>query len=97
MPDRIYTAQDLNDRRGFRAQLRVVAVPWKGSYKAHIREYYPNAQRVLTPGRGVAFSLDMLDDVVYALQLMQQERDAGKLEVADERQEGSVQTADEER
>jgi hypothetical protein len=96
MGDRVYTAIDLYDRRGLRAQLRVAAVPWRGSYRAHVREYYPGQDGAMSPGRGAAFGLDKLDDVIYALQLMRQDRDAGKLEVLEhESQEGGRQAVDE--
>lgn len=84
MPDKVYTAIPLYDKRGERAQLRVAAVKWKGAWKAHIREYYPNDRGVLTPGRGIAFNMESLDDVLYALGLMADDLAGGKLEAGSE-------------
>lgn len=80
MPDKVYSVIPLYDKRGERAQLRVAAVQWKGAWKAHVREYYPNHKGILTPGRGIAFNMESLDDVLYALGLMADDLAAGKLE-----------------
>ena len=89
MADKVYTIIPLFDRRGERAQLRVSAIKWKGSWKAHIREYYPNDKGVSTPGRGIAFNMGSLDDVLYALGLMADDLAAGNLEADSEGPEAS--------
>lgn len=97
MPDKVYTAIPLYDKRGERAQLRVAAIQWKGAWKAHVREYYPNDKGVLTPGRGIAFNMESLDSVLYALGLMADDLAAGKLEARrDEPAEGGGEAAHEE-
>ena len=95
MPDKVYTSIPLYDRRGERAQLRVAAIKWKGAWKAHIREFYPNEKGVLTAGRGIAFNMGSLDSVLYALGLMAEDLEAGRLEAGDEgSEEGGGETAD---
>jgi hypothetical protein len=97
VPDRIYTSIPLYDRRGERAQLRVSAVRWKGSWKAHVREYYPDDKGAPTPGRGIAFNMGSLDDVLYALGLMADDLAAGRLEAGDaEPEAGGGEAAHEE-
>lgn len=97
MPDKVYTSIPLYDRRGERAQLRVAAIKWKGAWKAHIREFYPNHKGVLTAGRGIAFNMESLDSVLYALGLMADDLAAGKLEAdGDEPAQGGGEAADEE-
>lgn len=80
MTDKVYTIIPIFDRRGERAQLYVFAIKWRGAWKAHIREYYPNSKGEPTPGRGTTFTMNMLDDVLYALGLMADDLAAGKLE-----------------
>ena len=92
--DRLYTVVPLSDSRGPRAQLRVVAVPWKGVYKAHIREYYPDEQGRWKAGRGTAFNLEDLDAIVYALGLMLEDYKAGKLEEKSESEQSSSESFD---
>lgn len=97
MPDKVYTAIPLYDKRGERAQLRVAAIRWKGAWKAHVREYYPNDKGVLTPGRGIAFNMESLDSVLYALGLMADDLAAGMLEAdSDEPAQSGGQAVDEE-
>jgi len=91
--DRVYTAIDLHDRRGFRAQLRVVAVWWRGRYRVHIREYYPNHLGVMAPGRGTNFSVEDVDRIIYGLQLLREDAAAGRLAVVDEPEEGGGEAA----
>lgn len=96
MPDKVYTSIPLYDKRGERAHLRVAAIQWKGAWKAHVREYYPNDKGVLTPGRGIAFNMESLDSVLYALGLMADDLAAGKLEAQREQPpQGGGEAADE--
>lgn len=92
--ERIYTTLDHLDRLGgLKGQLRVVAVPWKGRFKAHVREYYLAEDGSFRPDRrGVTFSLEELEAVHHAIGLMIADRDRGRFDL-EPGQEGGGEAA----
>lgn len=77
--ERIYTAIDIHDRRGFRSQLRVVAIKWKGRHKIHVRDFYLGEDGTFFAGRGIAFDPAHLDRLIYGLQLVRDDFIGGRL------------------
>jgi hypothetical protein len=76
---RIYAAIDVHDHRGLRSQLRVVAVKWKGRYRIHIRDFYLGEDGTFFAGRGIAIWPEMLDRVIYGLELARDDYREGRL------------------
>ena len=84
LTEKLYSAIDLHDRRGVRSQLRVAIIPWNGRPKIHIREFYPQASGEYKPGRGIALNTDVLEQVIYGLQLALDDLSAGLFDESSE-------------
>jgi len=62
--------------RAIPAQVRVLTVPYRGTVKVHIREFYLDDEEYKI-GRGIAFPVDALEEVIQGLILAQETLEEG--------------------
>jgi len=60
------------------AQIRVLTVPYRGKIKVHVREFYIKDGEY-TPGRGVNFDVEHLEEILQGLILAQETLEEGAI------------------